>query len=107
MCSIEISNPAIMLDSNFTAKLGDFGLAQLVDHGKESPTANVAETKGYVAPEYITTRKASEGSDVYSFGVVSLEIACGRKAVNHDLESSQVVTVEWAGSGALWKGRSH
>ncbi|WJX87750.1 non-specific serine/threonine protein kinase [Trifolium repens] len=36
---------------------------------------------GYLAPEYVSTGKASKDSDVYSFGVVALEISTGRKAV--------------------------
>ncbi|KAK9938098.1 hypothetical protein M0R45_014857 [Rubus argutus] len=35
----------VMLDSNFNAKLGDFGLAGLVDHGKPSQTTVVAGPK--------------------------------------------------------------
>ncbi|KAK9907169.1 hypothetical protein M0R45_002176 [Rubus argutus] len=52
-------------------------------------------TQGYMAIEYVTSRKTSKRTDVYSFGVVALEIACGRKPVNEDLESSQVVMVDW------------
>ena len=63
-------------------KLGDFGLARLVDHVKGSQTTNLAGTMGYMAPEYITNCKATKESDVYSFGIVALEIACGRKAIN-------------------------
>ncbi|KAM1360536.1 hypothetical protein TB1_046538 [Malus domestica] len=53
-----------MLDSNFNAKLGDFGLARLVDHGKEPKTTALAGTMGYMAPEYVITRKASKESDL-------------------------------------------
>ncbi|KAL6313123.1 hypothetical protein AAG906_021654 [Vitis piasezkii] len=35
-----------MLDSDFNAKLGDFGLARLVDHGKGSQTTVLAGTMG-------------------------------------------------------------
>uniref|UniRef100_A0A803L0D8 Protein kinase domain-containing protein n=1 Tax=Chenopodium quinoa TaxID=63459 RepID=A0A803L0D8_CHEQI len=41
-----------------------------------------ARTFGYMAPEYLSTGKASKESDVYSFGVVALEIATGRRATN-------------------------
>ncbi|XP_062011631.1 L-type lectin-domain containing receptor kinase IX.1-like [Rosa rugosa] len=91
----DIKSSNVMLDSNFNAKLGDFGLARLVDHGKLSQTTIVAGTRGYMALEYVTTGKASKQSDVYSFGVVALEIACGRKPIDLNLENSQVEMVEW------------
>ncbi|KAK9907185.1 hypothetical protein M0R45_002188 [Rubus argutus] len=55
----------------------------------------VAGTQGYMAIEYVTSRKASKKTDIYSFGVVALEIACGRKPVVEELESNQVVMVDW------------
>ncbi|KAK9938027.1 hypothetical protein M0R45_014788 [Rubus argutus] len=84
-----------MLDSNFNAKLGDFELARLVDHGKQSQTTVLAGTLGYMAPEYVTERKASKETDVYSFGIVALEIACGRKPMDVKFGRSQVNMVEW------------
>ncbi|KAI8532467.1 hypothetical protein RHMOL_Rhmol11G0216600 [Rhododendron molle] len=47
---IKLSN--VMLDSNFNAKFGDFGLARLVDHAKGSQTSVLAGTLGYLRPEY-------------------------------------------------------
>jgi serine/threonine protein kinase len=70
----------IMLDASFHAKLGDFGLARLVEHGQGSHnTSNLAGTMGYMDPEYLITGRAGPETDVYSFGVVLLEIACGRR----------------------------
>jgi serine/threonine protein kinase len=43
---IKLSN--IMLDSNFNTKLGDFGLARLMDHEKAPETTIVAGTRGYL-----------------------------------------------------------
>ncbi|XP_010453085.1 PREDICTED: L-type lectin-domain containing receptor kinase IX.1-like isoform X3 [Camelina sativa] len=77
---IKASN--VMLDSNFNAKLGDFGLARLMDHELGPQTTGLAGTFGYMAPEYISTGRASKESDVYSFGVVTLEIVTGRKSVD-------------------------
>lgn len=91
----DIKSSNIMLDSGFNAKLGDFGLARLVDHGKGSQTTVLAGTMGYMAPECATTGKASKQSDIYSFGVVALEIACGRKPINLKAKEDQIMMLEW------------
>ncbi|KAE8704827.1 L-type lectin-domain containing receptor kinase IX.2 [Hibiscus syriacus] len=91
----DIKSSNVMLDSNFSAKLGDFGLARLVDHDMGSQTTVLAGTMGYLAPECVTTGKASKESDVYSFGVVALEIACGRKPVEPRAEPIKVRLLEW------------
>ncbi|XVE66639.1 hypothetical protein DITRI_Ditri08aG0094400 [Diplodiscus trichospermus] len=85
----------VMLDLNFHAKLGDFGLAKLMEHGLGSQTTVLAGTMGYLAPEYVMTSKASKESDVFSFGVVALEVACGRRAVEHNEEEIKVVLSKW------------
>ncbi|KAI8541012.1 hypothetical protein RHMOL_Rhmol08G0029900 [Rhododendron molle] len=68
-----------MLDSDFNARLGDFGVARALDKEKTSYTVagGVASTLGYIAPECFHTGKATRQSDVYAFGVVLLEIICG------------------------------
>ncbi|XP_062194442.1 L-type lectin-domain containing receptor kinase IX.1-like [Phragmites australis] len=86
----------IMLDASFGAKLGDFGLARLFDHGRGSHTTNLAGTMGYMDPNCFLTGRADPESDVYSFGVVLLEIACGRPPVVPDQEDQgRTRLVEW------------
>ncbi|KAK3129889.1 hypothetical protein QOZ80_6BG0486140 [Eleusine coracana subsp. coracana] len=91
----------IMLDASFGAKLGDFGLARFVDHGRGSHTTNLAGTMGYMDPELLLTGRAGPESDVYSFGVVLLEVACGRPPVVFDQEleeQGKTRLVEWVWS---------
>ncbi|PIN26213.1 Serine/threonine protein kinase [Handroanthus impetiginosus] len=98
----DIKSSNVMLDSDFNVKLGDFGLARLMDHELGPQTTGVVGTLGYLAPEYVSTGRASKESDVYSFGVVALEIATGRKSVDKQLEKG---LVEWVwdlyGNGQL------
>ncbi|CAN6240653.1 unnamed protein product [Urochloa humidicola] len=91
----DIKPSNVMLDASFTAKLGDFGLARLVDHARAARTTMVAGTRGYIDPECAVTCRATARSDVYSFGVVLLEIACGRKPVIPEEDESRVLLVRW------------
>ena len=91
----DIKSSNIMLDSEFNAKLGDFGLARFVDHAKGAQTTALAGTMGYMAPECATLGRASKESDVYSCGVVALEIACGRKPINLKAQENEINIVQW------------
>jgi serine/threonine protein kinase len=92
----DIKPSNVMLDGSFAAKLGDFGLARLVDHGRGSHTTVLAGTMGYMDPECMMSGKSSAESDVYSFGVVLLEIACGRRPlVMAQHEDDAVHLTQW------------
>jgi serine/threonine protein kinase len=77
----DIKPSNVMLDESFNVKLGDFGLARLVEHEQGSYTTMLAGTVGYMDPECMVTGRANTESDVYSFGVVLLEIACGKRPI--------------------------
>jgi hypothetical protein len=57
----------VMLDKDFNACLGDFGLARLIEQSKEvADTTLVAGTVGYLAPELARIGKATTMTDVFS-----------------------------------------
>ncbi|XP_059439885.1 L-type lectin-domain containing receptor kinase IX.1-like [Corylus avellana] len=91
----DIKSSNVMLDSSFIVKLGDFGLARLMDHEVGPQTTRLAGTLGYMAPEYISTGRASKESDVYSFGVVALEIATGKRSGYPIENDSDIGLVQW------------
>ncbi|CAN1136338.1 Serine/threonine-protein kinase RIPK [Linum perenne] len=87
----------ILLDSDFTAKLSDFGLAKDGPEGSDTHiSTRVMGTHGYAAPEYIMTGHLTSMSDVYSFGVVLLELLSGRRSVDKGRPAREQNLVEWA-----------
>ncbi|XP_021720846.1 probable serine/threonine-protein kinase PBL10 [Chenopodium quinoa] len=87
----------VLLDSNYTAKLSDFGLAKDGPTGDKSHVSTrVMGTYGYAAPEYLATGHLTAKSDVYSFGVVLLEMLSGRRAMDKNRPSGEHNLVEWA-----------
>lgn len=88
----------ILLDSDFSAKLSDFGLARDGPTGDNTHVSTrIVGTRGYAAPEYVATGHLSPKSDVYSFGVVLLELLSGRRALDEDRGGfAEETLVEWA-----------
>ncbi|KAE8675973.1 Receptor-like serine/threonine-protein kinase [Hibiscus syriacus] len=87
----------ILLDSDYNAKLSDFGLAKDGPEGDETHVSTrVMGTHGYAAPEYIMTGHLTAMSDVYSFGVVLLELLTGRRSVDKNRCPREHNLVEWA-----------
>ncbi|XP_018433840.1 probable serine/threonine-protein kinase PBL2 [Raphanus sativus] len=87
----------ILLDSEFNAKLSDFGLAKAGPTGDATHVStNVMGTQGYAAPEYVATGRLTAKSDVYSFGVVLLELISGRRAMDTSNGGVEYSLVDWA-----------
>ena len=84
----------VMLDAEFNGRLGDFGMARFHEHGGNAATTAAVGTVGYMAPELVTTG-ASTGTDVYAFGVFMLEVACGRRPVEPQLQVERRHMIKW------------
>ncbi|XWS56705.1 hypothetical protein CRYUN_Cryun09bG0108600 [Craigia yunnanensis] len=86
-CDLKPSN--ILLDSNMTAHVGDFGLAKfLQDHSNptQSSSLGIRGTIGYAAPEYGLGSEVSADGDVYSYGILLLEMMSGKKPTDEMFE---------------------
>ncbi|XVF75917.1 hypothetical protein PTKIN_Ptkin13bG0225300 [Pterospermum kingtungense] len=97
----DVKSSNIMLDSEFNARLGDFGLARTIQQREKThhSTIEIAGTPGYMAPETFLISRATVETDVYSYGVLLLEVVCGRKPGNQsELNNYNNSIVNW-----LWE----
>uniref|UniRef100_A0A453DPF3 Protein kinase domain-containing protein n=1 Tax=Aegilops tauschii subsp. strangulata TaxID=200361 RepID=A0A453DPF3_AEGTS len=88
----------ILLDSDFTPKVADFGLAKLYPRDNSFlPVSAARGTVGYIAPEMVSRSfgAISSKSDVYSFGMLLLEMAGGRRNVDPQASRSQTYYPSW------------
>ena len=67
----------VFFDARGTAKLGDFGVAHLVDLG-QTQTGGLIGTLAYMSPEQITGAPISIAADLYALGVTLFEALTGR-----------------------------
>ncbi|XP_056693918.1 G-type lectin S-receptor-like serine/threonine-protein kinase At5g35370 isoform X5 [Spinacia oleracea] len=76
-CDVKPEN--ILLHDHFQPKVSDFGLSKLLNPEQSSHFTTMRGTRGYLAPEWLTSSGISEKTDVYSYGMVLLELVSGRK----------------------------
>ncbi|XP_009607907.3 putative receptor-like protein kinase At3g47110 isoform X1 [Nicotiana tomentosiformis] len=92
-CDLKPSN--VLLDSDLTALVSDFGLARfLSDSGQDADvnqfsSVRIKGTIGYAAPEYGMGGQVSSQGDIYSFGVLLLEIFTGRRPTSELFEENE------------------
>ncbi|XP_045829499.1 probable LRR receptor-like serine/threonine-protein kinase At3g47570 isoform X3 [Trifolium pratense] len=83
-CDVKPSN--VLLDDDFVAHLGDFGLARLIHGGighstndQVSSSTVIKGTIGYVPPEYGAGGQVSPHGDIYSYGILLLEMLTAKR----------------------------
>lgn len=93
----------ILLDEEFEAVVGDFGLAKLMDYKDTHVTTAVRGTIGHIAPEYLSTGKSSEKTDVFGFGIMLLELITGQRAFDlaRLANDDDVMLLDWVSHANL------
>lgn len=110
----DVKTSNVMLDSQYNARLGDFGLARWLEHELEyhhdqtkktstkidpfrlAETTRIGGTIGYLPPESFQKRSiATSKSDVFSFGIVVLEVASGRRAIDLTYPDDQIILLDF------------
>ncbi|OQU76615.1 hypothetical protein SORBI_3010G174900 [Sorghum bicolor] len=90
-CDMKPEN--ILLDENLVPKIADFGLAKLLNRGGSNiNVSKIQGTRGYLAPEWVSSLPITAKVDVYSFGVVLLELVLGERVSN--MENNEDVEAE-------------
>ena len=97
----DISPHNILIGTNGSVKLVDFGVAKAVGRISEATRAGQLKGKfGYMSPEQALGKKVDRRSDIFSLGIVLFELTTSRRLFRgeHDVETLRLVI-----SGAIPK----
>ncbi|KAL5070521.1 hypothetical protein RYX36_021408 [Vicia faba] len=86
----DVKTNNILLDTNFSVKVADFGLSRLFPNNVSHVSTGPQGSPGYLDPEYLQLYKLSMKSDVYSFGVVLIELISSMTAIDSFREGEEI-----------------
>ncbi|XP_010942011.1 G-type lectin S-receptor-like serine/threonine-protein kinase At2g19130 [Elaeis guineensis] len=86
-CDVKPDN--VLLDSDFCAKVADFGMAKLIGRDFSTVLTTMRGTIGYLAPEWISGRPITSKIDVYSFGMMLFELISGKRNTAQSADGSE------------------
>lgn len=78
---LDVKPENILLDENYRAIVGDFGLSKLMRKDQSRIITTIRGTRGYLAPEWLLENGVTVKTDIYSYGMVLLEMIGGRRNV--------------------------
>jgi tetratricopeptide (TPR) repeat protein len=91
----DLKPPNVLVTTDGTVKLLDFGIAKLLEGDRASPAVtmlthegDVALTPRYAAPEQLTGGPITTATDVYALGVVLFELLTGRHPTGIQTQTS-------------------
>jgi eukaryotic-like serine/threonine-protein kinase len=85
----------ILMTADGEARLGDFGIARLLDASTLTVAGTTLGTAAYMAPEQLEDHQVGPGADIWSLGMVLLECLTGRRT--YEGSPSEVVARRLAG----------
>ncbi|KAH6822486.1 hypothetical protein C2S53_007813 [Perilla frutescens var. hirtella] len=86
----DVKTSNILLDTNFSVKVADFGLSRLSVNDATHISTAPQGTAGYVDPTYQQSYHLTTKSDVYSFGVVLIELVSSKPAVDISRHTNEI-----------------